>query len=192
MVKIGFIVEGFTEKIILESENFKSFAKKNGIEICNPIQNAQGGGNLLPNNIIPYVKNLKKNNAKHIVILTDLENETNVAVVKNRIGSAHTNLIFVAVKAIEAWFLADTQALRSWLKKDNVFEAHPERTPDMPWEFLKSLAQQHQSRGPGSSKTAFAKQMCQRHSFDLSRAAQHPACPSVKEFHDELLKLGGV
>ena len=48
MVKIGFIVEGDCEKIFIESDNFKNWANMQGIEICSPVVNAKGGGNLLP------------------------------------------------------------------------------------------------------------------------------------------------
>jgi hypothetical protein len=40
-----------------------------------------------------------------------LEDAPNGEVVRNRIGTEHTSLIFIAVKAIEAWFLADSAAL---------------------------------------------------------------------------------
>lgn len=192
MVKLGFIVEGETEKVFIESQQFKNFATKHGLEICSPVIDANGGGNLLPDNIKESVLILQNASVDHIIILTDLEREPTVATVKTRLTSEHIQLIFVAVKAFEAWLLADTQALRKWLKNEDVFIESPETTPDMPWECLKALAKELNARGPGSNKRAFAKQMCQHHGFDLSHAADHPACPSAKEFHDELLKLGCV
>lgn len=189
MVKVGFIVEGDTEKILIESYRFKAFAKNNGVEVCSPVIDAKGGGNLLPQNILPSVARLRMAHVDHIVILTDLETAPSVETVKARIGLEHTNLIFVAVKAIEAWFLADTGALRRWLKIDDAFELAPEATPGMPWDRLKALAAELKVRGPGNSKPIFARNMCERYGFDLTQAALHPACPSAKLFHDELLKL---
>lgn len=191
MVKVGFIVEGDTEKILIESDRFKAFARNNGLEVCSPVIDAKGGGNLLPQNISQSVARLRMANVGHIVILTDLETAPDVEAVKARIGSLHTNLIFVAVKAIEAWFLADTQALRRWLRMADVFEAAPEETPEMPWERLKALATEKGARGPGNSKPIFARNMCKHHGFDLAQAALHPACPSAKLFHDALVKLNG-
>lgn len=191
MVKVGFIVEGDTEKILIESDRFKSFAKNNGIEVCSPVIDAKGGGNLLPHNIHPSIARLKMADVDHIVILTDLDTAPDVETVKTRIGSQHTQLIFVAVKAIEAWFLADTHALRRWLKMDSAFEASPETTPGMPWDRLKTLAIEMGARGPGHSKPIFARNMCKQYGFDLAQAAQHPACPSARIFHDALVNLGG-
>lgn len=51
MVRIGFVVEGYCEKILLESSNFCHWAKTHNISICFPIINACGGGNLCPKNI---------------------------------------------------------------------------------------------------------------------------------------------
>lgn len=190
MVRVGFIVEGDTEKIFIESDRFKAFAKSNGVEVCSPVIDAKGGGNLLPQNIQPSIATLRRVHVDHIVILTDLDAAPDVNTVKARIGSEHTNLIFVAVKAIEAWFLADTDALRRWLKIEGVFEANPEATPEMPWERLKALAAENGVRGPGNSKPIFARNMCKQYGFDLAQAALHKSCPSAKIFHDALVDLG--
>ncbi|PTQ87123.1 hypothetical protein [Agitococcus lubricus] len=48
MVKVGFIVEGDTEKLIVESPAFVAWLVANGITLVNPVVNAKGGGNLLP------------------------------------------------------------------------------------------------------------------------------------------------
>ena len=87
MVKIGFIVEGDTEKILLESKNFKDWTKNIGIDICHPIENAKGSGNLLPKHIMPLVERLKLQAPAYIVILTDLENDLDKQAVINRIGN---------------------------------------------------------------------------------------------------------
>ena len=36
--------------------------------------------------------------------------------------------------ALEAWFLADSQAMNAWLKIDDFHEPQREATPDKPWE----------------------------------------------------------
>lgn len=59
----------------------------------------------------------------------------------------------------------------------------------MPWERLKELANDYRQSGTGSSKPAFAKRMTKHYNFSLERAANHPNCPSAKEFHDSLLQL---
>jgi hypothetical protein len=189
MVKVGFIVEGDTEKILVESDNFKKWLINSDIELIRPVLNAKGGGNLLPENIDPMIVQLKQNQAEFIVILTDLEYETSEESVKNRISNPHTNLIFVAIKAIEAWFLADSSAMNKWLEVDSFYEERPEQTPDLPWERLKEIARDLDKRGPGSSKPAFAKKMVNYYDFQFNQSASHANCPSAKRFHDGLLAL---
>ena len=188
MVRIGFIVEGGSERIVIKSAQFQQWAAEHGMSICGDVLDAGGGGNLLPQNIEPLIKQLQSFNPDHIVILTDLENEVSTDAVKNRIGNTFTNLIFIAVKALEAWYLADTSALRIWLKDEQIFEALPEQTPGMPWERLRELARTRQLPGPGSKKT-FASRMINHYGFSIANAARHPACPSAREFHDGLLNL---
>jgi hypothetical protein len=192
MVKVGFIVEGDTEKLIVESPSFVAWLVANGMSLVTPVVNAKGGGNLLPQNIGPFIATLQRAQAEHIVILTDLENEADPATVRTRIGQQHTNLIFIAVKAIEAWFLADTQALRKWLDIATIEEPTPEQTLGMPWQRLKDIARQNNKRGPGDNKLIFAKRMIKDYGFTVSNAAQHSNCPSVVEFANGIVALGNI
>lgn len=188
MVRVGFIVEGDTEKIVIDSAAFKAWALDWGIEVCTPVIDAKGCGNLLPQNLGPLVHQLRAHQPDHIVILTDRDDAPDSATVRARIGTAHTNLIFVAVKALEAWFLADSHAMRHWLGEP-VDEPYPEATPGMPWDRLREIAVQRGKRGPGSSKSSFAKRMVRYYGFTLEQAAAHPRCPSAREFRDGLLGL---
>lgn len=181
VVRVGFIVEGKTEAMVINSDAFKQWLAQQGLELCRPALDAKGGGNLLPQNLGELVNVINAHAPQYIVILTDLEDAVSTDVIRQRIGTEYTHLVFVAVKAIEAWFLADTMALNSWLKTQGVVEAAPEQTPDMPWEQLKAIAAAQQARGPGT-KASFTKQYIKYHGFDVARAAQHPNCPSVVQF----------
>ena len=190
MVRVGFIVEGETEKILIESRNFMHWLTDSEIELIRPVLNAKGGGNLLPQNIEPMILQLMEKKAHFIVILTDLEYDTSEEAVLLRIGTQHTDLIYIAVKAIEAWFLADTDAMNKWLKTSDFIEEYPEKTPDLPWKRLKDIANNLNKRGPGNSKPVFAKKMIEHYCFLVQNAAQHKHCPSAKKFRDALLLLG--
>jgi hypothetical protein len=189
MVRLGFIVEGDSEKIMIESAGFRSWASEHGLEICSPVINAKGGGNLLPQHIEPMLAQFERSQPQHIVILTDLEDAPSIESVKARITETHTHLIFVAVKALEAWFLADTEAMRRWLNQPTFFEPAPEQTPGMPWERIKEVAKTYKQRGPGDNKLIFAKKFCGRLKHQIANAASHPACPSATAFHDALIAL---
>lgn len=190
MVKLGFIVEGDSEKIMVESAGFKRWAREQGLEICNPVINAKGGGNLLPHHMETALAQLQPSAPDHIVVLTDLEDGQDVAKVRERVTETHTQLIFVAVKALEAWFLADTDAMRRWLKQPDFFESAPEQSAGMPWERIKEIANMLGVRGPGPSKPLFARKFCNQLDYRIENSAAHPACPSAREFHDTLAALG--
>jgi len=183
MVNLGFIVEGDSEKIIIESERFSAFLEQNNFLLVKPVINARGGGNLLPQNIGVFIQTLKKAGVEQICVLTDLEDEGSVDIVRERISNAEVDQIFVAVKALEAWFLADTGAMRQWLGEDGFIESYPENTPDKPWDRLKELVRLYSVRGTGS-KVAFANKMVKHFNFDVTHASAHEHCLSAKELVD--------
>lgn len=90
MVKVGFIVEGDCEKIIIESAQFRQFLTACGFELVTPVINAAGGGNLLPRNIQAYLDRFNGLAVDQICVLTDLEDEPSVSVVTQRI--CHANI----------------------------------------------------------------------------------------------------
>ena len=183
MVKVGFIVEGACEKIIIESEVFKNFLHRNGFELVEPVIDAEGAGNLLPHNIEPFIGILEANGAERLYILTDSDGLP-VEDVKERISHAKITAYFIAVKAIEAWFLADIEAMRRFLQlEDFTGENYPEETPKLPWERIKEIIEETRSvKGRGKNKVAFAKRMITHWGFSIENAAQHPNCPSAKNF----------
>ena len=183
MVKVGFIVEGSCEKIIIESEAFKNFLHRNDFELVEPVVDANGAGNLLPQHIEPFISELETQGAKKLYILTDSEGE-HVEEVKERIRHEKITKSFIAVKAIEAWFLADIEAMRRFLQlEDFTGEDYPEETPKLPWERIKEIVEETRSvKGRGKNKVAFAKRMITHWGFSIENAAQHPNCPSAKNF----------
>ena len=181
MVKVGFIVEGSCEKIVIESEAFKNFLHRNGFELVEPVVDAKGAGNLLPHNIEPFIGVLEAKRAERLYILTDSDGLP-VEDVKERINHAKITAYFIAVKAIEAWFLADTQAMRKFLDiRDFTGEDFPEETPELPWERIKEIVEETGSvKRRGKYKVAFTKKMITDWEFSIENAATHPNCPSAK------------
>ena len=179
-IKVGFIVEGGSEKVIVESTQFRDFLDGKGYELVTPVIDAKGGGNLLPQNIESFVERFDLEDVDHIFVLTDLENEPSVDAVRQRIKNESIQFSFVAVKALEAWYLADSAAMNSWLDDADFHEAQPEQTQAMPWDRLKEIATERGKRGPGQ-KISFAKKITKHHGFSLVHAAQHQNCPSATE-----------
>jgi hypothetical protein len=190
MIKVGFIVEGYTEYFLLTSTSFNEFLFRNSIELVNVI-NTEGCGNLLPRNIEGYIQLLEKDGAEKIVILTDLDRDVCITSTKNRIKARPQDLILVAVQQIESWFLACTPAMRELLKNDEFFFPHPE-SEETPYITINRLMMEYTGKGIGNNKGGkkrLVKRLLDQHGLDLSISALHPACSSVKYF---LNKISGL
>ena len=191
MVTVGFVVEGASEKRLVESELFKKWLHEDcNLEVVDPVVDA--GGKMDSVHIEAFVKNLKKiANPDKTVVLADLDPDNRVPCVEKRkelIGSQGIDLVAIARKAMESWFLADTEAMCRWLGDDTFCEADPETLTGMPWDRLKELRDEKGS-GPGT-KVRFSRKLILRHGFDVRRAAQHAHCPSARYFIERLCALG--
>lgn len=147
MIKVGFICEGHTEKILLESAAFGHLLAKLKIE---PLQviNAEGCDNLLPHNIVSYITILEEAGAQVIVILTDLDDDVCITKTINRISARPQNITVVAVKKIEAWFLACTPAMQRMLGQTDFSFPNPEGEKE-PFETINGLLTAQFGRGIG-------------------------------------------
>ncbi len=186
LVKVGFIVEGETEKLIIDSDGFQKLLVELNLECVSEAIDAGGNGNLLPHNIIPFRETLKDLGAEYIIILTDKDDAVCITQTRQRITEQENQIIIVAVHQIESWFLADTETL-SLCTKSNFYFEQPEREI-VPFETLGALMIEKTKRGIGNRKTRFALNYL-RNGFSLRRAAQHPNCPSAAYFLNKLSVL---
>ena len=184
MVKIGFICEGDTEKILVQSENFQNFLLEKNLLLVNAID-ATGNGNLLPKNIQPFIKILKDDGAEKIFILTDLDTDKCITKTKERINAPDGIVVIISIRQIEAWFLADRITLSSIFKSKYFFE-YPEKEIN-PREKLKEIFIEKTRRGIMDSKPRFAKWII-KEGFSVLNAAHHPNCDSAKYFIYALVK----
>jgi hypothetical protein len=187
VVKLGFIVEGQSEKIILERSDFFPMLKALGIDFVPNVINANGNGNLLPKHRESYSRILQDQGATLIIILTDLDEDKCITLTKQRIKPDPVERVFVSVKAIEAWYLADTEAMRSLLV-DPSFEAQDMESISLPYEYLRQLAVSKTGRGL-PDKAILARRIINSHRFSLPRAAQHPDCHSARYFIQKLKSM---
>ncbi len=186
MVKLGFICEGETEKIIVESSNFKEILDNNSCAFIKALD-ATGNGNLLPKNIAPMINNLLDEGAEKIFILTDLDEDECITKTKERIKAPSEIVTIVSVKQVEAWFLADSQTLSVLLGEIDFRFQHPEIVP-VPREVIQQLFLQKKGRGTGPSKALFATKMV-NNGFSITNAAAHPNCPSARYFIAKIQSL---
>ena len=186
MVRIGFVVEGQTEKVFIESKAFRRWLEKKEMRLVDPVLSANGHGNMrrwaaMGESGWTMLLRKQTGDLDRIVVLADLDPSPAVPCItarKNLIDSEAADLVVVARKAIESWFLADTKAIARWTTDDSYYEAHPEATPGMPWDRFKEISRVKRGR----SKVLFAMQLINEHGFDIARAAEHPECPTARYF----------
>ena len=189
MVKLGFIVEGETEKIILEQSDFFSYLLSLGIDYIPDVIDAKGNGNLLPYNIGAYSKTLEDKGATRIFILTDLDDDECITNTKTRIAPLPHHVVTVSVKEIESWFLSDTAAMRLFVKDPAFTYDNPETIAD-PFEEIRTIRISKINRGVGS-KVILAKAMVKNCNFSVKKAAQHTNCNSAKYFLKMISEVSG-
>lgn len=195
-MRVGFVVEGISDKKLIESASFKSWAKREcGLEIIDEVVNAGGNGNMCVQKIGVYIQKLiVQTQPDKVVVLADLDPERCAPCISERkklIGTKDIDLVVIARKAMESWFLADTEAMRKWLNDVDFYENQPEETKPMPWDYLRDLGIKYKGRGPGH-KIRCARLFINKLGFDVKRAAKHPACASARYFVDKLCALSKV
>jgi hypothetical protein len=197
LVKIGFIVEGDSEKILISSKEFRDFLKTLDIELIEAgVINVIGKNNLFHptgdfTNIRPkvdsWVRVLQDKGAQVIFILLDLENdEPCITNFKPKVYRRPENIVIVAKKSLEAWYLSDTITLSSYLRTNIPPIVNPEEIPN-PFQYFKDLRIQYHNRGINDKKILTRDML--RLGFTLTNAANHPNCNSARYFLEKLQSL---
>ncbi len=186
MVKLGFIVEGDTEKIILEKSDFFLYMDSLNVAYVPEVIDANGNSNLLPHNIVPHTQTLEDKGATVIFILTDLDEDECITHTKERIDPLPHQIVTVSTKAIEAWFLSDTKAMCSFLKAPDFTYQNPEGVLSS-FDEIRAIRMEKNDRGIGS-KPILAQLMI-RSNFSIQRAAQHPNCNGAKYFLQKITEV---
>jgi hypothetical protein len=190
MVKVGFICEGDTEQIFLGSDAFQNHLASLKLESL-PIINAKGSGNLLPHNISGYIERLEKQGAEVILILTDLDDDICITETKDRISARKQDIVVIAVKKIESWFLACSPTIQQLLGQPGFHFDDPEKENE-PFERINALMLQYRGRGIGkksAGKVKLATRMIEM-GFDISNAASHANCSSAQYLLKKLKDIG--
>ena len=190
MVNVGFIVEDKAFEATIKSYDFNRILKENNMKLIDVI-NANGRDNLRNFNdrIDDLFKRLNDKNSDYIFILIDKENDPCITFTK---GNIHIfdkikQINIIAVKAIESWFLADSETLSKLFNKDYKF-ANPEEIEEKAFEVLKNEFIENTNKGLSKKRNLHAKYIIDN-GFSIQNAANHPNCPSAKYFLQKLAQL---
>lgn len=186
MVKVGFIVEGDTEKKVIYSDSFKQLCSQNQIELLPTVFPPKGkrGKDVFKDieKLNSFINILKDEGAIVIFVIRDLEDLDCIIEARNEIKNDEVVKIIV-VKTMESWFLADNQAIKSFLKDEGFYCEFPEQI-EKPFDEIRRINIEKNKRGL-SDKLIFAGNML-RCGFTIENAAKHPNCPSAKYFLNKL------
>lgn len=111
---MGFVVEGPSDKKLVESESFQTWLREDcGLDLVPPIVDAGGNGEMCSRKIVAYIEKLRTAaNPDKLAALADLDPDHCAPCISKRREVNGIDLIVIAGKAIESWFLADTEAMR--------------------------------------------------------------------------------
>ncbi|CAN5552685.1 hypothetical protein BH10BAC2_BH10BAC2_40700 [soil metagenome] len=192
MVNVGFICEGASDLLLYQSDQFKNFLFELNINRVGVI-NAEGCGNLLPHNIQGYIKSLENQGAERIVIFTDLDEYPCFTERKKQINARAEDIIIIAAKEMEAWFLADSLVMKRLLRIQHFNFENPEQDLE-PLVTINNFLVHHIGRGVGISTSGKIKLVKRILDFghDFKRPGQHENCPSASYMIDKLRVIGNI
>ena len=185
MVNVAFICEDDAGKKIIESQKFNELLVSLNLKLVLPVYNAKGKGNLIEENVLGLVSIAIENGATTIFLLVDMDADKCITLTKQSLIQHPQCNIMVCKKAVEAWFLADSETLSALLKRHAFFE-NPEE-PLLPYESLNYL-HKDAFEGRGISKTLLPKKLILE-GFSIVNASQHPNCNSAAYFVKKLQSI---
>ncbi len=188
MVKVGFIVEGATEKIILERSDFFTYLCSLKIDFEEEVIDAEGKNNLLPHKILQFTQRLTDKGVSKIFILTDKDDATCFTSIKNTILPLADQILIVSVKEIEAWFLSDTEAMRKFTTDSTFTCSNPELINE-PFQEIRDLLKATTGKLLGKRKKKVLADIMTTNNFSILKAAEHPNCNSAKYFLKKIKEL---
>ena len=184
MVKLGIICEGESEKIIFDSPDFKALMSRCQIELVDVVvagSKTQYRADFLPK----HRQILLDKGVERIIALVDLDDDQCITLTKQTVPSFDDQIVVVAVKEFENWYLADTVAMGTFTGSDQ-----PVERPEEYIEPLDEIIRLYDKRFP-KSKPKLANNM-KRCGFTIERAEAHPNCPSARYFLNKLQTLASA
>ena len=138
-----------------------------------------------------YIDRLENQGAQKIFILTDLDEDICITRTKQRIKARRQDIVIIAVKKIESWFLASSSAIAALIRQPGFIFQSPEGEAQ-PFETINNLMIHHLGRGAGKGNGGKIKLITRllEYGLDINQAGSHPNCPSAKYFIDKLPIVG--
>jgi hypothetical protein len=184
VVNLGIICEGETELIHFNGPAFNQLLKSLDINLVGVVETGSKT-QYFADRLSKHRQILLDKGAQKIIALVDLDRDSCITFTKQSIPQFENQLIIVAVKEFENWYLADTAALSNLLGRDTIVDLPEEEN-----EAEKAIVRLR-GKGFGNSKPRLANAM-HRNGFTIENAARHPSCPSACYFLTKLQTLASA
>lgn len=192
MIKVGFIVEGQSERIVYESDNFQELLSRFNLICVGVISPGSRTKFFVEEQLLKYYKNILNKEPDKVFIIIDKENENEcLSEIREKLIDCNVEIQInvIQVKTLESWFLADSVALSKAFNKRYKHDT-PEKIKCHPFDELQKEFLINTGRGLGSKESTLpAKKMVNKYNFSIENAANHPNCPSAKYFLQKLSEL---
>jgi hypothetical protein len=190
MIKVGFVVEDKAFESTINSKDFRRILIGYKLELVG-VHNAKGRDNLRNSNddVSSFFMRLADKGSDFIFAMIDKENDPCIAFAKKNVHifNKDKQVIVIAVKAIESWFLADSETLSDLFNREYEYD-DPENMNEKAFDVLKREFIKYTGKGLGKRRNLHAKYLVNK-GFSLENAAKHPKCPSAKYFLKKLSEL---
>lgn len=190
MIKVGFVVEDKAFEAVINSDDFIRILKKNSIELVDVLNaNGRDGLRIYNKRIGDFFKKLNDKRIEFVFVLIDKEDDPCITFAKNNVYvfNKEKQINIIAVKAIESWFLADSETLSKLFNTDFKY-SDPEKIEDKAFDVLRKEFFKYTKKGLGKRRNLHAKYLI-KSGFSIQNAAKHPNCPSAKYFLEKLSQL---
>lgn len=184
MVKLGIICEGETEGIIFNTPEFEQLLQNFNVELIGVVETGSKT-QYFEDRLLKHREILLDKGAEKIIVLLDLDRDTCITFTKQDIREFDDQIIIVAVKEFENWYLADSAALSNLINRQVYIES-PEQDDNAEKTII-----QLRGKGFGHSKPRLANAI-KRCGFTIENAAHHPNCPSARYFLTKLQTLASA
>ncbi|WP_460913339.1 DUF4276 family protein [Spirosoma areae] len=187
---MGIICEGEIEPLILDTIEFRTFVAHYNIELV-AVTQAGGKKEFGATRIDKHRQILLDKGAEQIIVLVDLDTDSCITFTKQELIQHPDQIVAVAVKEFENWYLADTAALSQFIGASVNEIPNPEDDYDPITTIINLGLVSRRFKRFRKSKILLANAM-KPNGFSIENAAQHPNCPSAQYFLTKLQTLASA
>jgi hypothetical protein len=193
VVKIGFIVEGPSDAMIIRSEQYNKLLTQLNLQFIDIVIpegkthffHPKADFKFIEAKVSSYIQRLNDKGAEVICFIVDQDEEPCFTSVKEKIPFSNQHHVIICKRNLEAWYMADESMMSELLKSK--YSCKDPESIIAPFEEIKKLMLEKTNRGIGD-KIFLAKRVINA-GFNIENAAKHNNCTSARYFLQKLQSI---